>query len=347
MKKVCKSCNENKEISFFGVSKYRKDGTALFRTKCKECLAEEARNKRIKKPKINPYITKEGFKICSKCNIEKPFEDYPLHSYYNEKPIYRNRCKECQKKYLKEYGRINKVSLKEKNKTYREENKEKIKKLQKDYYLKNRENKEWVDKERKRKSEWKKSNPDKARKWEIENKETINERRRELYKENPATFRKRAVKWEKNNPEKKKKINSDYKKNNPEKINKYSREYAENNPLERLKRRIRSRTRGALNLRGWQKNTRTQETLKCSWEELKKHIEDNFKEGMSWENMELWDIDHIIPLAAAADKKELLALGHHKNLQPMWSSENYSKQDKYLEEDKVKFLKWYSEIYYL
>lgn len=345
MKKVCKSCNENKVISFFGVSKYRKDGTPLYRTKCKVCLAEEARNKRIKKPKINPYITKEGFKICSKCNIEKPFEDYPLHSYYNKKPVFRNRCKECQKKYLKEYGRMNKVSLQKKNKKYREENSEKIKQSHKDYYLKKRQDQEWVESERKRKKKWKEENPEKVKQWQIDNKKEINKRKRELYAENPSAFRKRTLEWEKNNPVKKKQINRDYKKNNKEKVNRYSREYAENNPIERLKRRIRARTRSALNRRGWDKDTLTQETLKCSWEELRLHIENQFKEGMSWENADLWDLDHIIPLAAAKNKKQLLALGHYLNLQPMWSSENYSKGDKYNEEDILEFFKWFNEKY--
>lgn len=345
MKKVCKSCSKNKEISFFGISKYRKDGTALYRTKCKECLAEEARNKRIKKPKINPYITKEGFKNCSKCGVEKPLKNYPIHSYYKEKPVYRNRCFDCQKKYLKEYGKENKVTLSKKAKIYREKNKEKLKKQQKDWYKEKKGNKDWVEKENKRKKEWKKDNPEKVKKWVIENRDKINERRRELYNENPSAFREKTLKWEKNNPNKKKKINRDYKKNNKEKVNKYSREYAKNNPTERLKRRIRARTRSALNRKGWDKDTLTQKTLKCSWDELRLHIENQFKDGMSWENTDLWDLDHILPLAAAKNKKELLALGHHINLQPMWSMENYSKGDKYDEEEVKEFFKWYKEIY--
>ena len=66
---------------------------------------------------------------------------------------------------------------------------------------------------------------------------------------------------------------------------------------------------------------------------------------MSWENTDLWDLDHIIPLAAAKNKKELLALGHYINIQPMWSSENYAKGDKYNEEEALEFFEWYYKKY--
>lgn len=64
---------------------------------------------------------------------------------------------------------------------------------------------------------------------------------------------------------------------------------------------------------------------------------------MSWDNMEKWDIDHIIPLASAKDEKELIALGHYKNLQPLWSKENFEKFDAYNEDEKRKYFEWYED----
>lgn len=70
--------------------------------------------------------------------------------------------------------------------------------------------------------------------------------------------------------------------------------------------------------------------LGCSIEELKKHLEFQFKEGMSWDNYGEWHIDHIKPLANydLTDRKILLELCNYKNLQPLWSEENLSKKNK-------------------
>ena len=343
--KRCKDCREVKALDSFGISKRRKDGSPLYRTKCKSCLAKTARDKRVRVPKINPNITRPGFRKCSKCGIEKTDKNFPIHSFYKNKPVYRNRCFDCQALYQKEYRKKNDKTLKEKQKKYREKNEETLKEKNRDYYYLKRHDNDWVTKENDRKKEWKKNNPDKVKKWALENKDKTNTRRRELYKEAPERFKKNRIKWESKNKEKKKEINKLYKKNNKEKVNKYTREYAQNNPLERLKRRVRARTYGAIKKQGWRKKTKTYEVLKCEWSELKMHIENQFDKDMSWENMGEWDIDHRIPLASAKNEFELIALGHYLNLQPMWSSENSSKQDKYSELERKEYLDWYISKY--
>jgi len=66
--------------------------------------------------------------------------------------------------------------------------------------------------------------------------------------------------------------------------------------------------------------------------ELKKHLEKQFAEGMSWKNYGDWEIDHIIPLSAHnfsdvnhIDFKRAWSLD---NLQPMWKIENLQKSNK-------------------
>jgi hypothetical protein len=61
----------------------------------------------------------------------------------------------------------------------------------------------------------------------------------------------------------------------------------------------------------------------CSLEELKSHLEKQFKQGMTWSNHSLkgWHVDHIIPLSSAKSIKELEKLSHYTNLQPLWAKE--------------------------
>tara|TARA_B100000963_G_scaffold65939_1_gene54151 strand:+ start:3010 stop:3213 length:204 start_codon:yes stop_codon:yes gene_type:complete len=64
---------------------------------------------------------------------------------------------------------------------------------------------------------------------------------------------------------------------------------------------------------------------------------------MSWDNHGEWHIDHIIPLAFADSKAELIALCYYKNLQPLWKTENKSKNDDYDPKEKEEYLRWYYE----
>lgn len=65
---------------------------------------------------------------------------------------------------------------------------------------------------------------------------------------------------------------------------------------------------------------------------VKKHLEKQFKNGMTWNNHGDWHIDHIIP-CASFDLKcpvQQLACFHYKNLQPLWAYENLTKGSKIL-----------------
>jgi hypothetical protein len=70
-----------------------------------------------------------------------------------------------------------------------------------------------------------------------------------------------------------------------------------------------------------------------SWGEFKKHIENQFTEGMNWDNygnkIETdWSIDHIIPISTATTLDEIKKLNHYTNLRPMWHIDNIKKRDK-------------------
>ena len=73
--------------------------------------------------------------------------------------------------------------------------------------------------------------------------------------------------------------------------------------------------------------------------EFVKHIEKQFKDGMTWDNYgrssvgnnKHWEVDHIIPInyekPSFEDVKERLV---YTNCQPMWAEENRSKSNRYI-----------------
>lgn len=68
----------------------------------------------------------------------------------------------------------------------------------------------------------------------------------------------------------------------------------------------------------------------CSIEDFVKYIENQFQEGMSWDNYGSWHIDHILPLDCfnLKEERELFIAWNYRNLQPLWASENCSKSNK-------------------
>ena len=67
-----------------------------------------------------------------------------------------------------------------------------------------------------------------------------------------------------------------------------------------------------------------------SWKDLKKHLENQFVEGMSWDNYGEWQIDHIVPCASfdLSDPNQQRICFNFRNLQPLWAKDNQRKQDK-------------------
>jgi hypothetical protein len=96
----------------------------------------------------------------------------------------------------------------------------------------------------------------------------------------------------------------------------------------RISGNLRSRIRTAL--RGICKSKTTVKLLGCSIEKLKKHLEFQFKQGMSWKNYGQWHIDHIIPCIKfdLVKKSEQYKCFNYKNLQPLWAKDNFKKNKK-------------------
>ena len=150
------------------------------------------------------------------------------------------------------------------------------------------------------------------------NRDKINAQKREHYKLNKERLIKNS---------------SDYKKNNRKRYNNLKINRKKNDPSYKLRITVSERIRQALkyHLAGtYKKKDSTIELLGCSIDELKIHLQNQFKEGMTWQNHGEWHIDHIIPCAAfdLSKKEDCLKCFDYKNLQPLWAHENLSKSDK-------------------
>lgn len=100
----------------------------------------------------------------------------------------------------------------------------------------------------------------------------------------------------------------------------------------RMSRILRGRIRSAL--KGKCKSAKTRELVGCSIPQLIKHIESQFKKGMTWKNHgrgeKCWHVDHIMPCVAfdltKADHQKRCF--HWTNLRPAWEKDNLSKNGK-------------------
>lgn len=93
----------------------------------------------------------------------------------------------------------------------------------------------------------------------------------------------------------------------------------------KLRHNLRSRLRKTIH--GSKHGLSPVRHLGCSIEELKKHLESQFDNKMSWDNYGEWHIDHIKPLADfdLTDESQFIEACHYTNLQPLWAEDNYSK----------------------
>lgn len=149
------------------------------------------------------------------------------------------------------------------------------------------------------------------------------------YQNNKEKVKKRVKKYTEENSDKIKEKKKIYQKRNRDKRNKYLNERYKTDVIYKLTINCRGIILKAFKRLGWKKNSKTQQLLGCSYQELKEHLEKQFKDGMTWENHGDWHIDHKTPLSWAKNEEELNSLCYYMNLQPLWASENMSKKNYY------------------
>lgn len=104
-------------------------------------------------------------------------------------------------------------------------------------------------------------------------------------------------------------------------------------PVNSVRSRIANQIRKALKYREHTKNNKTFTLLGYTKYELRDHLESQFTDGMSWDNMGEWHIDHIRPIASfdydSTDHPDFKKCWALNNLQPLWAEDNLRKNDKW------------------
>lgn len=326
---ICSKCDKSKELSEYYNRGY----------KCKECIKKEyiekvsnkpptikevkycgvcnvnvikrkgecrnCKDKRIRKEKkLNKDVIKETIinKVCSKCEVNKPVEDFNHKD--KKKGTYKSYCKLCEsilhKKWKEEGGDRVKELLKKSKKKH--ENKlsgdkdiiREKKRIEKERLLREKE----------------------ERKKQREHNKLIKEQRSIEHKKLMEYYK--TDEWKVIKKEKERIIR-----------NKRYKDKWENNDLFAIKVRLRNLIRNSFRRVGYKKfNTSTENIVGISYDEFKNYLESKFVDGMNWNNRGEWHIDHIIPLSSAKSEEELRELCHYTNLQPLWEKDNLKKSNK-------------------
>ena len=287
-------------------------------------------------------------KICKKCGIEKPINEFWKYKSNNKEYFY-NSCKECMKNQRKEYRKNNKDKISNKQKQFYIENKDKITKYKQEYYQRNKDkilekgkeyyknNKDYINKRNKK---WAENNKEKVLKYQKEYRKNNAERisivckeYRNKHKERKKEIDRKYYEEHKNNIDfilKKKEKQKEYSEKNRNKIRERNKKRYNEDNIYRLKQQIRHLINQSFNRKGHKKGTKTEKIIGCCYNELMEHLLQTFKNnyGYEWDKKEPVHIDHIIPLATAKTEEEVIKLCHYTNLQLLKAKDNMKKHTK-------------------
>ena len=255
-------------------------------------------------------------KVCNSCG-NKYLATNEFFNWQNRKLGYlKSVCKEChcidsKKRYKQDPERHYRTTREWKN-----NNKEKCIEYRKKWLENN------IEKDRASKIKYYKENPEKCResseRWIRENREKYLTYKREYYKKNALKHKMAAEKRYSKDPNLKKMI---VKKNNAKR-----RATPKGNLCARMGLGIWRSLKGKKNGRSWES------LVDYTYKDLMDHIENQFVEGMSWENMGEWHIDHKIPLVVHNFTKpthmDFSRAWSLENLQPLWAKDNMRKHAK-------------------
>ena len=332
--KKCISCGQIKAVSDFVFEKR----SGHYQNKCLDCHKRYHREYYLRKAKENAVVSLDPneTKICNKCGIEKPLTEYSINRA-SGKPI--NTCKKCKADFTKTYYKKNKKSRLAYAESYRLNNKDKIDEYQANYRIINAD---------KRRSYSKRYNIDhkdevaaKRKIYRQTNRDKFRERDRQYALTHKEQIAARYKEWAKAHSEQLAEYNKMYRNINAESIKAKRKTYDKENrkritasfikrrnsdPLFKLGTQVRNLIRTSLKKKGYKKDSHTYEILGCDYSTFYEHLKETWRTryGAEWQG-EDYHIDHIIPLATAKTRQEVIDLCYYKNLQMLTPHDNLTK----------------------
>lgn len=204
----------------------------------------------------------------------------------------------------------------------------------------------------------------KLNKYETRCRECI-KREKQLWEEkNKEKHKLQSKLWKENHKEEVRKYNEQYKLKNKDKINKQNKEYRNKNKIKccnatklyyqnnkakvnkasneyhkkrnkidfiwKLKNQTRKMINNSFRRNGHTKDEKTEKIIGCNIDFFIEYLLETYQKnyGTQWDRKEKVDIDHIIPLASAKTKDEIIKLCHYTNLQLLKHSDNLLKGNK-------------------
>jgi len=174
-----------------------------------------------------------------------------------------------------------------------------------------------------------KNNPETRKKYLLKNREKLLKQMKEYKLKNKKAIQEYNKKYKIKNRKEISDYNKKYRLNNPEIIKECKKRFKQKY---RIVESLRQRIRKILKSNDLKKNSKSLELIGCDVLTLKLHLQNQFKEGMTWENYGVkgWHIDHIKPCSSfdLTDPIQQKKCFHYTNLQPLWWFDNISKRDK-------------------
>lgn len=161
------------------------------------------------------------------------------------------------------------------------------------------------------------------------NKEKISENKKIYREKNKEHFKEYRKNHHIQNIERDKKTSKIwYEKNKDKILNNYKNRLLTDSKFKFIQN-LKCNIRNSLTRYGYTKNSKTFDILGIEYEKFKIYIEEQFVEGMTWENYGDWHLDHKTPISWANSEEEALLLCHYKNYQPLWANDNLIKGNRY------------------